>query len=266
MCNANNHPPNCQCGWGGVSYGGSADSSSWLFNKGPRLRKLGRQTGTSSPLSGGYTVPNQRCPVCGAQVYFYESPYGGRVFFDSLGPPWPKHPCTSNENGLKKPSTSAPSWHTESWRELSNVTINQSADVKDIYIISGLSQGKSIQLQFKARQIVMAEIVRFKKKEGGGFLISILDFDEPKNEWAVWEGVAFANATQVHVDSDFLSRRTIDDHHHMVQEKYQATNPHVTSQLMCCPACKAVLLSKNYLQHLRDEHGLYRTKTMGNFR
>jgi hypothetical protein len=27
-------------------------------------------------------------------VYFYQSPYGGRVFFDELGPPWPKHPCT----------------------------------------------------------------------------------------------------------------------------------------------------------------------------
>jgi hypothetical protein len=29
-------------------------------------------------------------------VFFYQSPYGGRVFFDSLGPPWPKHPCTDH--------------------------------------------------------------------------------------------------------------------------------------------------------------------------
>jgi hypothetical protein len=43
-----------------------------------------------------YVNPNARCPVCGAQVYFYQSPYGGRVFFDELGPPWPKHPCTDN--------------------------------------------------------------------------------------------------------------------------------------------------------------------------
>lgn len=43
-----------------------------------------------------YVNPNARCPVCGVEVYFYQSPYGGRVFFDDLGPPWPKHPCTDN--------------------------------------------------------------------------------------------------------------------------------------------------------------------------
>lgn len=39
-------------------------------------------------------VPNARCPVCGAKVYFYANEFGSRVFFDDLGPPWPKHPCT----------------------------------------------------------------------------------------------------------------------------------------------------------------------------
>ena len=45
-----------------------------------------------------YVNPNAKCPVCGADVYFYQSPYGGRVFFDELGPPWPKHPCTSSND------------------------------------------------------------------------------------------------------------------------------------------------------------------------
>lgn len=43
-----------------------------------------------------YVNPNARCPVCGEQVYFYQSPFGGRVFFDNLGWPWPKHGCTDN--------------------------------------------------------------------------------------------------------------------------------------------------------------------------
>jgi hypothetical protein len=43
-----------------------------------------------------YTDPNARCPVCGDNVFFYQAPSGGRVFFDELGPPWPKHPCTDN--------------------------------------------------------------------------------------------------------------------------------------------------------------------------
>ncbi|MXP29702.1 hypothetical protein GRI58_12875 [Porphyrobacter algicida] len=29
-------------------------------------------------------------------MFFYQNLYGSRVFFDELGPPWPKHPCTDN--------------------------------------------------------------------------------------------------------------------------------------------------------------------------
>lgn len=43
-----------------------------------------------------YLTPNALCPICGKSVYFYQSPYGGRVFFDDLGWPWPKHPCTDD--------------------------------------------------------------------------------------------------------------------------------------------------------------------------
>jgi hypothetical protein len=45
-----------------------------------------------------FVDPNARCPVCGDRVFFYRSPLDGRVFFDELGPPWPKHPCTDNAN------------------------------------------------------------------------------------------------------------------------------------------------------------------------
>lgn len=40
--------------------------------------------------------PNARCPECDAPVYYYQNEYGSRVFFDDLGPPWPKHPCTDS--------------------------------------------------------------------------------------------------------------------------------------------------------------------------
>lgn len=43
-----------------------------------------------------YVNPNARCPVCGSSVFFYKSPDGGSVYFDELGSPWPKHPCTDN--------------------------------------------------------------------------------------------------------------------------------------------------------------------------
>jgi hypothetical protein len=81
-CNAWNHSPHCTCGWGGVGYEvnyRSGDSSSWYWQN-----------------SDSYTSPNARCPTCNAQVFFYRSPFGGRVYFDELGPPWPKHPCTDS--------------------------------------------------------------------------------------------------------------------------------------------------------------------------
>jgi hypothetical protein len=58
-------------------------------------------------------------------VYFYQSPSGGKVFFDELGPPWPKHPCTDNPlpHSVRTRSLSYsvrnaaadPSWRKEGW-------------------------------------------------------------------------------------------------------------------------------------------------------
>lgn len=40
--------------------------------------------------------PNALCPVCGAAVFYYQNSFGSRVFFDDVGWPWPKHPCTDS--------------------------------------------------------------------------------------------------------------------------------------------------------------------------
>lgn len=53
-------------------------------------------SGESYARLDSFVNPNARCPVCGDRVFFYRSPYDGKVFFDELGPPWPKHPCTDN--------------------------------------------------------------------------------------------------------------------------------------------------------------------------
>ncbi|MEQ1514892.1 MAG: hypothetical protein ABL931_00215 [Usitatibacteraceae bacterium] len=51
----------------------------------------------SEGRSASFTTPNATCPVCGARVFFYQNDFGSRVYFDDLGPPWPKHPCTDIE-------------------------------------------------------------------------------------------------------------------------------------------------------------------------
>ena len=67
-----------------------------------------RPAATTSSIHDGrranFTIPNAACPVCGARVFFYQNEHGSRVFFDSLGPPWPKHPCTDQEQ-LRRPRT-----------------------------------------------------------------------------------------------------------------------------------------------------------------
>jgi hypothetical protein len=85
MCNAWNHPPGCACGWG-WGYGSEKAFSN-------------NQTTQVKKYNYGYEsfTRNAMCPVCGSKVFFYQSSNGGRVFFDELGPPWPKHPCTDNK-------------------------------------------------------------------------------------------------------------------------------------------------------------------------
>lgn len=98
-CNAHNHPRNCDCGWGGMWHGNvnvrpkavSKRASLQSFESARDLRD-----GHHKSILGSITIPNAKCPVCLISVFYYQNAFGSRVFFDSLGPPWPKHHCTDN--------------------------------------------------------------------------------------------------------------------------------------------------------------------------
>lgn len=97
MCNAWNHSASCTCGWGGEGHLGKSSG-----HKGLNTLFTAIIYKTYSELLVGATFPNASCPVCGFKVFFYKSPQGGRVFFDELGPPWPKHPCTDNGREVRQ--------------------------------------------------------------------------------------------------------------------------------------------------------------------
>lgn len=100
-CNAWNHAPDCDCGWGGTFHGHSAGLSQAL----------------AWPMaSGGWINPNARCPVCNAAVFFYKSQSGGRVYFDALGAPWPKHPCVSGASEVPDSTYWRASEYFLTWR------------------------------------------------------------------------------------------------------------------------------------------------------
>lgn len=123
MCNAWNHSPYCTCGWGGLGHLGVRASGTYTHHA------YGSEYWWVPPITHtyeSYINPNALCPVCGASVFFYQTPNGGRVFFDELGPPWPKHPCTDNSSVPKNTgTTSTPSfgsgnthiynWQKEGW-------------------------------------------------------------------------------------------------------------------------------------------------------
>ena len=67
-----------------------------------------KRTAPRQPFSTRWARPNARCPVCGALVYFYANEHGSRVYFDELGPPWPKHPCTDIPRAVEATGRVAP--------------------------------------------------------------------------------------------------------------------------------------------------------------
>lgn len=60
----------------------------------------------STHLGEPLTYPTT-CPYCGAQIFFHTNGNGDVVFFDALGPPWPKHPCLVSDVRLSEGSRAA---------------------------------------------------------------------------------------------------------------------------------------------------------------
>lgn len=132
MCNAWNHSAGCTCGWGGDGHAGRSAGGWPTSFRLPATGMVRRPQRARVRAFDSYTIPNARCSVCGANVFFYQSSHGGRVFFDELGPPWPKHPCTDRPRGRTQASEAVvlssderrrgavglPGWRANGWRPI----------------------------------------------------------------------------------------------------------------------------------------------------
>jgi transcription elongation factor Elf1 len=128
----------------------------------------------------GFTNPNAHSPVCGNPVFFYASPFGGRVFFDELGPPWPKHPCTDRGRPVQliHPSNTSNHIHREffvdGWQpflcqDIQTVKTDQSVfkltgllgDAKETFfaIKVGLSEGVPFLIKSEDNKLLMSTII-----------------------------------------------------------------------------------------------------------
>lgn len=91
-CNGYGHAPDCTCGWGGVYY---TSASPHATMGGPIP-----PSGTRAVWEHAEFCRPTTCPECHAPVFFVRH-NGGSVWFDTLGQPWPKHPCMAREHDIR---------------------------------------------------------------------------------------------------------------------------------------------------------------------
>lgn len=212
MCNAWNHRPGCTCGWGGGWHGSSGVvQRSWY----------------ELVSYATFTNPYASCPVCGATVFFYRSPHGGSVFFDSLGPPWPKHPCTDNARAAAPTSSVKSSKAPEALRKSTTYPWQEAgwqpfllAFVFDynpqLLRLSGTVEGSDMELYVakaalrhiaKPREFVEGSLIQSRKTSHGDIELSLLGPDlRPIALMGYTSSIAAANARTESRQSRFSGR------------------------------------------------------------
>lgn len=138
--------------------------------------------------SKAFTIPNATCPKCGASVYYYEHPNGARVFFDSLGPPWPKHPCTTTMMAPQSQNTKKPMLENVGWEPLLIKDI-VSSDTQEGYTVQAEAIGTSDTFEIDVKPALMKQ-KKFKRKGIESLLLYGRPVGENKAEIAVTCGLS----------------------------------------------------------------------------
>lgn len=116
MCNAWNHPPDCNCGWGGDTGGGGFSRSNASFNLSSLLSQSSTYKATLqrtlSPELRSAETRRTACWWCGALVYYHTNGYGDSVLFDDLGHPWQVHHCWLEHRKKQKQKSNSLDDHT----------------------------------------------------------------------------------------------------------------------------------------------------------
>lgn len=114
-----------------------------------------------------FVNPNAKCPECGADVFYYQNEFGSRVYFDELGPPWPKHPCTD------VPRPRVPE-HLSGARGRQVPSARARSDIAQILQwtdLAGMTPGSSFQMMHGTKPWRLAELLKLVKEAAGTFMI-----------------------------------------------------------------------------------------------
>ncbi len=178
MCNAWNHPVDCSCGWGGEGHLGRSPN----HPPGRLSSRADHVTLKEFCNAESYTIPNAKCPVCGAKVYFFRSPDNGRVFFDELGPPWPKHLCTSPDGpkrirvgvgaGPLPFVASSTAWQSERWSPLIVHEIRTVPNAVEWCRIVGIYKGRRCDLFAKSEAVPRHTLFQIRQVGTDEYVVS----------------------------------------------------------------------------------------------
>lgn len=166
------------------------DSGSCLSARSSCSKRESEKPTASLYTYESFVNPNARCPDCGQEVFFFQSHSGGKIFFDELGPPWPKHPCTDNP---RSPSLSsiqaappddgnAPSvvatrtyrWQSSGWEPFYVLEIKEVHNGKFL-AIRGISKGAELSVYIQNElDFPRSSPMHLREKSGGCYRLSTI--------------------------------------------------------------------------------------------
>lgn len=243
-CNANNHPADCRCGWGGDGHRGKSSGGSRSH-----IQRLPlSQTNIVSVVETENCLSH--CPICQSEVAFIKH-NGGSVWLDiPLGPPWYKHACFDKVNTKGNRGKLSKSYESQQ----KYFSLKAKIIVVASCIYNSISNTTSLKAQFEDN-----ETYSFSVRGDARIFVGHLCFiDESVRE--VWpiddhnKKLYYQGAFSRHLGKGFEFNRPIV-HENNVKNNKEFTQKNISSNVSC-RVCNCLLGSqKNYRRHLLKVHG-----------
>jgi len=154
-----------------------------------------KRSASSSYTYDSFVNPHATCPVCGQEVFYYQSANGSRVFFDALGPPWPKHPCTDNpsvasrvvikrgkESPERKVNKNVYAWQSVGWEPIYVLEVKE-AHNNNFISIHGIFKGNNITVYVRNDgKFPKQSPMHLREKDSKSYELSTISGHNPTKE------------------------------------------------------------------------------------
>ncbi|MDX5976221.1 OST-HTH/LOTUS domain-containing protein [Vreelandella alkaliphila] len=244
-CNANNHPPDCRCGWGGDGHKGRnfGGGRGYFGNHRQPYLKVDSAVETENHLT--------QCPICKSDVAFIKH-NGGAVWLDlPLGPPWYKHACFDNA------SSSVGKNNLKSIFNIENKTLSRTAKI----IVADSCSYNSFSSTSMLRAKFSNGIKRSMSVRGDAriFVGRICCIDESTKEiWPI-DDVAkklYFQGSLADIISKGKKTNSAQSSLKAKQNERKSCVDESSFKIECALCGKKMRKQKNYRAHLLREHGV----------